>query len=726
MNSILGGLIVASFVFAIIAAVIVVRDKPNSPVNRWLALFLLFAATWSVVINFQNATQSDDYNLIVVRLTFVAALLMTYAMFQFALAITGRQLRKLRVVIGLGAFLAIAAVLSPWVISSVESVAGMVMPTRELAYYLVAGYILTVAVASIGLVLRTYYKMRRGTLKNKLGIVAIGLLQGIVIGVLTNMILPNVTGSVAPAQYGWIATALWTVILVYAVIKHHFLDIRLAIVRGVAYSFALAGVVVLYFVIFALLSLLATGDSTASAIELAINFVAAIMVALTFQPLKRFFDHYTNKIFYRENYNSDDFYAHLTHDLTVTTDLRNLLTRSARTIGATLRSDQTSFFVYHQANSHISAGTLHHSKLPIADARMLDEYVRQHGAEPIITDQLDGSNAARRLLASHKIALLLPLMRGEVVAGYLYLGNQRGGGYTRRDIKVLKTVSDELVIAIQNALSVQEVKELNATLQQRIDAATKELRHSNAQLQRLDEAKDEFVSMASHQLRTPLTSVKGYIDMVMEGDAGKITDMQKHLLGEAFTSSERMVHLINDFLNVSRLQTGKFMIDRRPVDLAKLVAQEVDSLRTTASQRQLTLGYKADVKLPQLYLDEGKMRQVIMNFIDNALYYSKENSTIQINLKRDGDSLCLTVKDTGIGVPESEQAQLFAKFFRASNARKQRPDGTGVGLFLAKKVITAHSGTMIFSSIEGQGSTFGFMLPIEKMKLAPAGDTDNL
>ena len=725
MNSILGGLIAASFVFAIIAAIIVVRDKPNSPVNRWLALFLLFAATWSVIINFQNADESNGYNLAVVRLTFTSALLMTYAMFQFALAITGRQLQRVRIVVGLGALLSIVAALSPWVISSVMSFADAVVPTREIAYYFVAGYILTVAVLSIGLVLRTYYKMHRGTVRNKLGIVAIGLLQGIIIGVLTNIILPNVTGSITPAQYGWIATALWTVILVYAVIKHHFLDIRLAIVRGVAYSFALAGVVALYFVIFALLSLLATGDSAVSSIELAINFVAAIAVALTFQPLKKFFDHYTNKIFYRENYDSEDFYANLTHDLTVTTDLRNLLTRSARTIGATLRSEQTCFFVYHQVNSYISAGTPRHSKLPIADARVLDEHVRLHGPEPIITEQLDGSSALRRLLSSHRIALLLPLMRGEFVAGYLYLGSQRGGGYTRRDVRVLKTVSDELVIAIQNALSIQEVKELNATLQQRIDAATKELRHSNAQLQRLDAAKDEFVSMASHQLRTPLTSVKGYIDMVMEGDAGKITEMQKHLLGEAFTSSERMVHLINDFLNVSRLQTGKFMIDRRPVDIAKLVAQEVDSLRTTASQRQLTLGYKADTKLPQLYLDEGKMRQVIMNFIDNALYYSKEKSTIHIALKVDGKDLRLTVKDTGIGVPESEQAQLFAKFFRASNARKQRPDGTGVGLFLAKKVITAHSGEMIFNSTEGQGSTFGFTLPIEKMKLAPAGDTNN-
>src|SRR5690606_31430711 len=133
------------------------------------------------------------------------------------------------------------------------------------------------------------------------------------------------------------------------------------------------------------------------------------------------------------------------------------------------------------------------------------------------------------------------------------------GGYGKQDRAALNAIANELVIAVQNARSVQALRDLNANLEQRINDATKELRKNNTQLKQADEAKDEFVSMASHQLRTPLTSVKGYISMVLEGDAGAITPMQKKLLEEAFTSSERMVHLIGDFLNVSRLQTGKFV-----------------------------------------------------------------------------------------------------------------------------------------------------------------------
>jgi signal transduction histidine kinase len=212
--------------------------------------------------------------------------------------------------------------------------------------------------------------------------------------------------------------------------------------------------------------------------------------------------------------------------------------------------------------------------------------------------------------------------------------------------------------------------------------------------------------------------------MVLEGDAGKITSMQRQLLSEAFISSERMVHLISDFLNVSRLQTGTFILEKKSVDLAKIVTQEVESLQTTAHAHNLKLHYRAPSYFPVLNIDEGKIRQVLMNFIDNAIYYSEENTTISITLGVDAGYAVLEVRDTGIGVPKEEQAHLFSKFFRATNARKQRPDGTGVGLFLAKKVITAHGGSMVFSSIENEGSTFGFRLPIKK--LSASSDTNKL
>ena len=157
-------------------------------------------------------------------------------------------------------------------------------------------------------------------------------------------------------------------------------------------------------------------------------------------------------------------------------------------------------------------------------------------------------------------------------------------------------------------------------------------------------------------------------------------------LQEAFTSSERMVHLISDFLNVSRLQTGKFVIDRVQTDLVSLVAEEVANVSQVASAHKVNVRFRKPARFPLLYLDENKLRQVIMNLIDNAIYYSPNADTVRVRLSIEDGDVVLRVVDHGMGVPKDAQKRLFTKFFRAENARRQRPDGTGIGLYLAKKV----------------------------------------
>ena len=372
----------------------------------------------------------------------------------------------------------------------------------------------------------------------------------------------------------------------------------------------------------------------------------------------------------------------------------------------------------------MAAGTPGHRHIPKID---VDQFasVSTDKTGVIIASLMGDDNLVKRMMISHRIELALPLVQDNKPIGYLFLGDHLTSNYTNRDIKVLNTISNELIIAIQNALAVQEIREFNVTLQQRIANATRELRASNAQLRHLDKAKDEFLSMASHQLRTPLTSVKGYISMIMDGDVGRVSVDQKKLLGEAFNNSERMVGLINDFLSVSRIQTGRFVIEKTPIDLSLVVEQEVDSLRANASARQMELVYDKPGDCPIMDIDEGKIRQVIMNFIDNAIYYSHPNTKININLSVAKGEILFTVNDTGIGVPKAERDQLFTKFYRASNAKKTRPDGTGVGLFLAKKVVDGHDGDVVFDSVEGKGSTFGFKLPIKPLANAVEANVSN-
>ncbi len=408
------------------------------------------------------------------------------------------------------------------------------------------------------------------------------------------------------------------------------------------------------------------------------------------------------------------FHLKLITILTSSVAIRELLERVAVEIQSASKASQVFFFVYKPDGHFVSSGTKGHLRPTASDCHMLESYFYRTGRSSARMHSLHDEAEIRRLLKGYRIDFVMPLIRGRQVIGFLFLGPKQSGIYTSYDIGMVFDIKNELAIALQNASSLEAVKELNANLQQRIDSATEELRTSNEQLRGLDAAKDEFVSMASHQLRTPLTSLKGYVSMVLEGDAGPITKLQKQFLREALTSSERMVHLINDFLNVSRVQTGKFLIERHSVDLVKVLRQEVRALEPMAESRDLRLLLEVPSKPVIMSIDEGKLRQVIMNFIDNAVYYSRPDTDIQVTLSLGRHDIRVEVTDHGIGVPTSQQAQLFTKFFRADNARTQRPDGTGVGLYLAKMVVDGHGGKLLFSSKEGKGSTFGFMLPLQQ------------
>jgi len=305
-----------------------------------------------------------------------------------------------------------------------------------------------------------------------------------------------------------------------------------------------------------------------------------------------------------------------------------------------------------------------------------------------------------------KSVYLMKLMARQKLVGLMVVGfTDAVKDLPATEAVLLERLSEAVGVAVDNKLLFEENQLI-----------VRQLQESNAKLKALDETKDEFISMASHQLRTPLTSVKGYVSMVLEGDAGVVNEKQKKLLDQAFISSQRMVYLIADLLNVSRLRTGKFIIDAQPTQLADVIEGELSQLTETAKGHNINLVYDKPANFPVLNLDETKIRQVIMNFADNAIYYTPAGGTITVALKDLGSSVEFTVTDTGIGVPKAEQLHLFGKFYRAANAKKARPDGTGLGLFMAKKVIAAQGGAILFKSEEGKGSTFGFSF--NKAKLA--------
>lgn len=704
-----------SILASLIVGVLVFRENPRERLHQIYGILTLGLVIVSLANTLSFSVSLDQ--LFLVR-TVMASTIISLMLFLLVVEKIKKQsiVRLHLVVLGVISILLAGFSYTPYIFSSVQ--AG-VPPTPYVEYGAIIYFAVFLALAGV-VILKTISGLTSKHHAKQLKYILIGFVPVIILVPFTSFVLPvlyNHTGLLllSPAYIFFLVACI-----AYAIIRHGLFDIRSAAVRSVAYVLALATLAGIYFALAYIISTVVFQQDINSGVSASpINVALALVLAFAFQPVKQFFDRITNRVFYRDRYSKDEFHTRFNRVLAGTTNLRSLLARASNEIASTLKAEQAFIYV-HRDSKHTSAGTHGHAKLPPADASWLDEQVTASTppGSVLVRNVLPASvdaTAITRFMISYRLSVILPLMKSDVVVGYLFLGEHKVSNYVKRDITTLTSVADELVIAIQNALSIQEVKELNETLQQKIDEATRELRHSNAQLRRLDETKDEFIGMASHQLRTPLTSIKGYLDMILEGDAGETNDMQRKFLTEAFASSERMVHLINDFLNVSRLQTGKFTIEKRSSDLVKIAKQEIENLRLSAAQRGLAFSVHIHDEIPRLMLDEGKIRQVIMNYADNALYYSREDTAIEVDVRVRDNWVEFTVGDTGIGVPESEQSRLFTKFYRAANARKQRPDGTGVGLFLAKRVIDGHGGEIIFESVEGRGSTFGFRLPVKKL-----------
>lgn len=707
-------------VATMILALLVVSQQSRTSANRHFFVFALSVAGWTIsnALFVENIAEQLRFVLALISYGFAAVLALNFFLFCHDLAVRKYPPRLMVGAKILGVLTATVSVIPGVVAYGLDGLAVKTHLPGLLGY---AAVLLLFFGLGLWVLIRAMIETRSRSDKHRIRVILTGLSLSSLIGVGCNLILP-LFDNYAFVTYGPLGSLVLVAVCAYAIVRHSLFDIKLVAVRGVAYAASLSVLAGIYYISAYLISeAVFQGQATNTFSVSPLNIALALVLAFVFQPIKQFFDTVTNSLFFKGRYSRDEFYTNLNNVLTETTELIALLRQSARVIVSTLSAEDVLFVLAEKKGAHISVGTKGHRKFISADYECLvGEWQASgmlYGESMVMRDRLGTGSTLSRLLRSHGIQLAFPLRQRDAIIGFLCIGDRKSGSYVARDINVIETVANELAIAIENALSLREVRLLNETLQQRIDEATKELRASNSQLRKLDEVKDEFISMASHQLRTPLTSIKGYLDMILEGDAGEITPMQRKFLTEAFVSSERMVHLINDFLNVSRLQTGKFMIEKRPVDLAKIVGQEIDSLKISANGRELSFNYKKPKQLPLLMLDEGKIRQVIMNFADNALYYSRSGTTIGVTLALEGDDVVLKVKDTGIGVPEEEQARLFTKFYRATNARKQRPDGTGVGLYLAKRVVMEHGGSVIFASTEGKGSTFGFRLPIDRLRV---------
>lgn len=228
----------------------------------------------------------------------------------------------------------------------------------------------------------------------------------------------------------------------------------------------------------------------------------------------------------------------------------------------------------------------------------------------------------------------------------------------------------------------------------------------------LDEEKNEFVAVVSHELRTPLSAIKGYVELVLDGDTGPINDIQREFLEIVQRNADRLSDLVNDFLDISKIESGRIQLQKEPLDLATIAQHVADTFHPQAENKQIELSLTHPDEMVLVVGDISRLTQALMNLVSNAIKYTPEGGSVSISVGRRDGTASVSVRDTGVGISEKDQRRLFSKFFRANNAVTRQENGTGLGLTIAKAIAELHGGSLSISSRENDGSTFTINLPV--------------
>ncbi|MEO8065790.1 MAG: HAMP domain-containing sensor histidine kinase [Candidatus Doudnabacteria bacterium] len=225
----------------------------------------------------------------------------------------------------------------------------------------------------------------------------------------------------------------------------------------------------------------------------------------------------------------------------------------------------------------------------------------------------------------------------------------------------------------------------------------------------------EFLNLTSHQLRTPLSGSKWLLELLQKSDTGNLNKKQKDFIEKLQIENERMIALVNDLLEVTRIEAGQSKLYLQPADLAPVIRGLIKEKERQIKQKKLQIVFTTEQEpLPQVRTEINKIKQVLLNLISNAISYTPEGGKITIDLQIQEDIMLGTISDTGIGIPKDQQKDIFTKFFRGSNVASMETTGTGLGLYICKAFIEASGGKLWFKSTEGKGTSFYFSLPIVK------------
>jgi len=546
--------------------------------------------------------------------------------------------------------------------------------------------------------------------------------------------LPAYGISIYPFSY--LSGLIFVVIISYAILKYRLMDMRVIARIFLIYSLDAAFVFAFYSVIIVVYPLL--WGSVYNTYALLAGVVVAPLFVSLFFFVNKIVTSFIDRHFFYSLYNFRVTINQLASELNNYTDLNKIIDLIVETVKRTMNLNRSGVLLIEKNGREIRykvarvVGFNMNNGISLVRDNFLTQYLKKI-QKPLVREELpflarDAKTDRERNnflnlekeMAHIEAYLCLPLISAGDLKGIIVLGAKKTGDpFTTEDLDLLGSLSMQAGIAIDNARLYSETKNFNKVLQKKVDEQTQELKKRAEHLEKLLRMREEFLDIASHQLKTPISVIRGTISMFRDGSMDKLPkEQQQKFLDNIYHKTEKLNVIISDILRASEIDSDDFKIDpqiAQPASLPVILRSIYDDLHELAQDKGLALELKLpEKKDPKILTSADFLEQALYNLVDNSIKYTSKGS-VKIELSTTDGQAIVKVSDTGIGIPEADKKKIFEKFSRAKNAVDMYADGSGLGLFIVKRIIEAHPGGKIeFASEENKGTVFTVTLQLVK------------
>ncbi len=699
-------ILVISVIGNLLLGILTFYGNKKSKTNQLFILLLVVTDLWLIINHLAVNAADTDTALFLIRPVMFFAAAQVYVLFILVHTFpsTHINLKRSRMIFfTLFTLFVMADALSPYLFVGIRSLdpTPSPIPGPGIGFF---------AIQALGFLVSTIYmlikktRQSRGVLKQQLFYLSIGIISTFTLIALSNFILVVIFSN----TYLLVLTPAYTLILAgciaYAIIAHQLFDIRVIIKRTVVYSGLLLFTLATYSMIVFFFTAVFGGEATFNAKSFIANLIAAMLIAFGISPLQKWLTATTDKYLFKGEYDPQAVLSELSKQLSASVDIRQALQSMVLLIKSQLRLSRSAVITFKNEESKvvikdaIQDGYADPAILMLPPENLL---LQQFARAPqvIITDMLRRECEVRPEADPHKqacqmllvdleklgVAMAIPILVDEKAIGMFIVGEKLSGdAYTKNEIEFLTIVAHQTANTIEKARFWEE-----------------------------DQMKSEFVSIASHELLTPTAAIKGYLSMILDENMGQVDDTARRYLTKVYSSSDRLAHLVEDLLNVSRIEGGRLKINKRAFSLAESVQKAVEELSVNAKKKALDLAFvAAPGPLPQSYADPDHIYRVLVNLIGNSIKYTNQGWVRCFVTQYDAEHLLFAVSDSGLGIPKESISHLFEKFYRADRKEIAGIQGTGLGLYISKKIIDLMGGQMWVQSEVGKGTTFFFTVPV--------------